>query len=85
MGYGGSKIALSLKDVAMAATAEKSVVYTASGEPLSILPGTENPVPVDEMLRIRDEWLARYKPLLRDYSSDKFIAQKRSEVEAGLE
>ena len=69
----------------MTVTAEKPVVFTASGEALSILPGTENPVSVDEMLRIRDEWLARHKNKLRGYSSDKFVAQKRRDVETGIE
>ena len=67
------------------ATAQKAVVHTKSGRPLTIRPGTENPVPVDEMIRRRDEWLARHKHLFEGYSTDQFVAEKWREVEAGLE
>jgi len=69
----------------MTATMDKTVVYTKSGRPLKVRPGTENPISVDEMFHRRDEWYARNKHLLEGYSSDQFIAEKRRAVEAGLE
>ena len=66
-------------------TVEKKVVVTPSGTTFSIRPGTENPVSVDEMIRRRDEWYARNKHLLKGYSTEQFIAEKRRDVKAGLE
>ena len=67
----------------MTATAEKPVVYTASGQPLSIVPGTEEPISADEMERQIAEWRTRYGHLLVDCSTDQFIAEKRRNVEMG--
>ena len=69
----------------MTTTVEKKVVYTKSGRPLAISPSTANPVSADEMFRNRDEWYARNKHLLKGYSSDQFVAERRRDVEAGLE
>ena len=67
------------------ATEENMVIYTTSGETLAIDPTTANPVSVDEMIRRRDAWYARNKHLLGNLSTDKFIAEKRRAVKAGLE
>ncbi len=48
-------------------------------------PGTENPVPVAEMVQRRDAWHAQYGHLLKGYSVAKFLEEKHEEVEKGLE
>ena len=69
----------------MTATAQKKLLITPSGKTFTISPGYENPVSADEMERRRDAWRARNKHLLVGCSTEKYIAQKRREVEAGLE
>ncbi len=69
----------------MSATDKKAVVRTASGSVLTVEPGTENPVSIEEMLQRRDAWLDRNREKLKGYSVDQFIAEKRRAVEAGLE
>lgn len=69
----------------MTATVKKTVIRTASGSVLTVEPGTEHPVSVDEMLKRRDAWLERNREKLKGYSVDQFIAEKRRDVEAGLE
>lgn len=64
---------------------KKTVIRTASGSVLTVEPGTETPVSVDEMLRRRDAWLQRNREKLKDYSVDQYIAEKRRDVELGLE
>lgn len=69
----------------MTASIKKPVFRTPSGEMLSVMPGTENRVSVDEMRRRRDAWHAKHKHLLGDYSVAKFLEEKRCDIEAGLE
>lgn len=69
----------------MNTTVKKSVIRTASGSVLTIEPGTEHPVSIDEMLKRRDAWLRRNREKLKGYSVDRFIAEKRRDVEMGLE
>ena len=69
----------------MTATMQKAIVHAPPDESFAVASGTENPVSADEMERRRDQWLERNKHLLVGYSSDKFIAQKRRDVEAGQE
>ena len=68
----------------MTATMDKTVVYTKSGRPLSVWASTANSVSPDEMFQRIDEWYAKNKHLLAGYSSEKFIEEKRRDVEAGL-
>lgn len=69
----------------MNTTVKKSVIRTASGNVLTIEPGTEHPVSIDEMLRRRDAWLRRNREKIQGYSVDRFIAGKRRGIEMGLE
>lgn len=64
---------------------QKTVIQTPSGNVLTIAPGTENPVSVDEMIRRRDAWLVRNKDKLKGYSVDQFIAEKKRDIDMGLE
>lgn len=63
----------------MSTTIKKTVIITRSGHPLTVAPGTENPVSVEEMLRRRDAWLERNKDKLKGYTVADFIAEKRRE------
>lgn len=69
----------------MSTTAKKTVIHTASGSMLSVEQGTENPVSLEEMLKRRDAWLKRNRKKLNGYSVDQFLAEKRRNVELGLE
>lgn len=69
----------------MTSSAKKPVFRTPSGESLSIMPGTENRVSVDEMIRRRDAWRVKYKHLLGNYSVAEFLREKHQDIEAGLE
>jgi hypothetical protein len=66
-------------------TVQKPVIRTASGSLLTVEPETEHPVSIEEMLKRRDVWLTRNREKLKGYSVDRFIAEKRRDVEAGLE
>lgn len=68
----------------MSTTEKKPVIRTASGTVLSIEPGTEKPVSIEEMLRRRDAWLERNKEKLKGYSVDQFIAEKKRDIDRGL-
>lgn len=61
------------------------VFRTRSGKTLLVEPGTENPVPVDEMIRRRNAWHAQYRHLLKGYSVARFLEEKHEDVEKGLE
>ncbi len=69
----------------MTTTEQKTVIHTASGSILTVEPGTEQPVSVEEMLKRRDMWLKRNGDKVKDYSVDQFIAEKHRDVEMGLE
>lgn len=69
----------------MTTAVKKTVIRTASGTVLTVEPGTEKPVSVEEMLKRRDVWLERNREKLGGYSVDQFLAEKRRAVEAGLE
>ncbi len=69
----------------MTTMAQKTVIRTASGSELTIEPGTEHPVSVEEMLRRRDAWLQRNRGKIGNYSVDQFLAEKHRNVELGLE
>ncbi len=63
----------------------RPVFTTESGEELLVAPGTENPVSVEEMIRRRDEFRARYGHLLEGYSVAEFLREKRRDSETGVE
>ncbi len=63
----------------------RPVFKTDSGEELLVVPGTENPVSVDEMIRRRDEFRARYGHLLEGYSVAEFLREKHRDIEMGVE
>lgn len=69
----------------MTTSVQKTVIRTASGSELTVAPGTEQPVSVEEMLRRRDKWLTSNREKLGNYSVDQFIAEKHRNVGLGLE
>lgn len=69
----------------MTTMVQKTVIRTASGNALTVEPGTEQPVSVEEMLQRRDKWLERNREKLKDYSVERFIAEKHRNVALGLE
>ncbi len=68
----------------MTASVKRPVFVTRSGHILSVTPGTENPVSVDEMRRRRNAWHDRNKKYLEGYGVDDFLAEKRQDVGKGL-
>lgn len=68
----------------MTAKSRAATIKTESGTILTVEPGTENPVSVEEMLRRRDAWLARNREKVLGYSVDAFIAEKHADIEKGL-
>lgn len=69
----------------MTTSTKKPVFLTPSGDSLSVMPGTESPVSVDEMVRRRNAWRDKYGHLVEDYSVAEFLREKRRDVEAGLQ
>ncbi len=69
----------------MIASTLQPVFRTRSGKTLLVEPGTENPVPVAEMVQRRDAWHAQYGHLLKGYSVARFLEEKHRDVEKGLE
>ncbi len=69
----------------MTTSTTRPVFITKSGQALLVAPGTENPVSINEMIRRRDEFRARYKHLLEGYSVADFLREKHRDVEMGIE
>ncbi len=62
----------------------RPTIVTETGYVLRVWPGTEKRVSVDEMIRRRDEFYEQYGHLLKNYSVEQFIREKRRDVELGL-
>ncbi len=72
-------------DEATATKKERPTIVTETGYVLHLWPGTEKRVPIEEMIRRRDEFYEQYKHLLKNYSVDQFLREKRRDVEMGIE